>query len=51
MVVMFFLITYQTAHATVSDINFARQFSIKKRLTVFFMALIQAVSDWISPLA
>ena len=38
-VVMFFLITYQTAQATISDINFARQFSTKKRLTVVFMAM------------
>ena len=51
MVVMFFLITYQTAHATVSDINFARQFSIKKRLIALFMATIQVASDWASPLA
>lgn len=41
---MFFLITYQTAQATVSDINFARQFSIKNRLTVPFMAIIQRPS-------
>ena len=39
-VVMFFLITYQTAEATISDINFARQFSTKKRLTVLFMAMV-----------
>ena len=51
MVVMFFLITYQTAHATVRDINFARQFPMKKRLTALFMATIQVVSDWASPLA
>src|SRR5215469_8541409 len=38
-VVMFFLITYQTAQATISDINLARQFSTKKRLTVVFMAM------------
>jgi hypothetical protein len=38
--VMFFLITYQTAQATISDINFARQFSTKKRLTVLFMAIV-----------
>ena len=37
---MFFFITYQTAVATISDINFARQFSKKKRLTVFFMAIV-----------
>jgi hypothetical protein len=36
-VVMFFLITYQTAEATISDINFARQFSTKNRLIAFFM--------------
>jgi hypothetical protein len=51
MVVMFFLMTYQTAEATITDISFARQFSTKKRLTVVFMAIIQTVSDWASPLA
>jgi hypothetical protein len=50
-VVMFFLITYQTAEATISDINFARQFSTKKRLTVVFIAFCQIVSDCTSPLA
>ena len=51
MVVMFFLMTYHTAEATMSDINFARQFSTKKRLTVVFMAIVQIVSGWTSPLA
>ena len=51
MVVMFFLITYHTAEATISDINFARQFSTKNRLTVDFMAITQTVSDRTSPLA
>ena len=37
---MFFLITYQTAQATISDINFARQFSTKKRLIVLFVAIV-----------
>ena len=50
-VVMFFLITYQTAEATISDINLARQFSTKKRLTVLFMAITQTVSGGASPLA
>ncbi len=48
---MFFLITYQTAQATISDINFARQFSTKKRLIMLFVAIVYGVSDSTSPLA
>jgi hypothetical protein len=38
---MFFLITYQTAQATINDINLARQFSTKKRLRLFFTTVVQ----------
>ena len=40
-VVMFFLITYHTAQATINDINLARQFSTKKRLKEFFTTVVQ----------